>query len=116
MVVFLDAVKVKSRAFVIFSCLLFSVLSSVNIYRVTFTNYSNGVKLAKYTIHGEETAIWKRSIQRSIFIQVLLFSISGMWIMLQDKKMEFMIFVTTNIYRNSGTASRKIFSRSFSNS
>ena len=56
----------------------------------------------------------KRSIQRSIFLQVLLFSITAVYTMFKDKKMELMIFATGNIFRETGTASKEIEDKTFS--
>jgi hypothetical protein len=101
---FMDAVKLKSRMFVIIVGSLFTVLDIYNIYGNTFGNWNKGIVLFHYTIQGEEYTIMKRSIQRSIFLQVLLFSISAVYTMFKDKKMELMIFATGNIYRETGTA------------
>ena len=56
----------------------------------------------------------QRSIQRSIFLQVLLFSMTAVYTMFKDKKMELMIFATGNIYRETGTASKRVKDKTFS--
>ena len=56
----------------------------------------------------------KRSIQRSIFLQILLFSMSAVYTMFKDKKMELMIFATGNIFRETGTASKEIEDKTYS--
>ena len=56
----------------------------------------------------------QRSIQRSIFLQVLLFSMTAVYTMFKDKKMELMIFATGNIYRETGTASKHVEDKTFS--
>ena len=71
-------------------------------------NANKGVVLFNYTIQGEEYTIMKRSIQRSIFLQVLLFGITAVYTMFKDKKMELMIFATGNIYRETGSAFAQI--------
>eukprot|EP00942_MAST-04A_sp_MAST-4A-sp1_P009253 g9253.t1 len=101
---FIDAVKLKSRLFVIIVGSICTVLSMNNIYGNTFGNSGNGVVLFDYTVQGKEYTIMKRSTQRSIFLQVLLFSMTAVYILLKDKKMELMIFATGNINRETGTA------------
>ena len=110
----MDAVKLKSRMLVIIYGSLSTVLSIYNIYGNTFGNWNKGVVLFHYTIQGEQYTIMIRSIQRSIFLQVLLFSISAVYTMFKDKKMELMIFATGNIYRETGTASKEIEDKTFS--
>ena len=101
---FIDAMKLKSRIFVIIIGSLCTILNIYNIYGNTFGNWNKGVVLFHYTIQGEEYTIMKRSIQRSICFQILLFSMSAVYTMFKDKKMELMIFATGNIYRETGTA------------
>ena len=45
----------------------------------------------------------KRSIQRSIYIEIFLFSMSGIWVCIKDKDMKLLMFATSNVYRSSGT-------------
>ena len=111
--VFIDAVKIKHRFFVVAWCVCFILITSNNIYQSVFGVANNGVKLATYYINGEELTIWKRATQRSMFIQMLLFSLNGVWIMLRDKKMKFMMFATGNIYKTTGTTSNDIELPSF---
>ena len=51
----------------------------------------------------------KRSVKRSIFLQILLFSVEGLWIMMTDKKMILMTFATDNLYRKTGTTSQSVY-------
>ena len=111
---FMDAVKLKSRMFVIIIGSLSTVLNIYNIYGNTFGHWNKGIVLFHYTIQGEEYTIMKRSIQRSLFLQVLLFSMTAVYTMFKDKKMELMIFATGNIYRETGTASKEIEDKTFS--
>ena len=110
----MDAVKFKSRMFVIIIGSLSTILNIYNIYGNTFGNSNKGIVLLNYTIQGEEYTIMKRSIQRSIFLQILLFSISAVYTVFKDKKMELLIFATGNIYRETGTASKEIEDTIFS--
>ena len=110
--VFLDAVKKKkSRMFVIVVSSIFAVINLFNIYGRIFTGTDVGVILFQY---GDDYVFRKRSIKRSCFIQILLFSINGMWTMFKDKKMEKMMFATGNIYRETGTASKYVKDREHS--
>ena len=47
-------------------------------------------------------------------MQILLFSMSGIWTMINDKDMELMMFATGNIYRKTGTASKEKVHKRFS--
>ena len=47
----------------------------------------------------------KRSTRRSIYLQVLLFSANGIYTMFTDKKMDFMMFATGNVYKSTGKTS-----------
>ena len=111
---FMDAVKLKSRIFVIIFGSLSTFLNLNNIYGNTFGTLNKGIVLFHYTIQGEEYTLMKRSIQRSIFLQILLFSMTAVYTMFKDKKMELMIFATGNIYRETGTASKEIEDKTFS--
>eukprot|EP00944_MAST-04C_sp_MAST-4C-sp1_P007453 g7453.t1 len=112
--VFMDAVKLKSRIFVIIVGSLCTVLSINVIYGQTFGNADKGIVLFNYTIQGEEYTFMKRSVKRSIYLQVLLFSITAVYTMFKDKKMELMIFATENIYRETGTALKHVEDKQFS--
>jgi hypothetical protein len=77
-------------------------------YKITFGNANEGVILLKYTTDGKEHVFMKRSTKRSIFLQILLFSMSGIYTMIFDKKQEHLLFATGNIYRETGTASKHV--------
>ena len=64
--------------------------------------------LFKYNFQGQEYTIMKRATKRAIFIQIFLFSVSGIWILLKDSKMELFMFVTGNIYRETGTTFKHV--------
>ena len=68
----------------------------------------------KYIIEGEDYTIMKRSTQRSIYIQIMLFSMSGIYTMFKDKKMELLMFANGNIYRETGTASKEVKEKRYS--
>jgi hypothetical protein len=105
---FMDATKVKSRAFIIGFGSLFTIFNLYCIYGNTFGTWGKDIVLLSYTILGEEYTIMKRSTKRSIFIQIFLFSMAGMYTLFKDKKMELMVFATGNIYRETGTALQSV--------
>ena len=110
---FVDTLKVKSRLFVLAAGSIFVFLNLFNLYGNTFGNWDNGVILFKYTVNGEEYMFLKRSTKRSIFIQVVLFSLKGLRTMWKDRTMELMMFATGNIYRKTGTSSKVFEQESF---
>eukprot|EP00944_MAST-04C_sp_MAST-4C-sp1_P002840 g2840.t1 len=111
--VFLDALKVKSRVFVIVAGVIFVILNVNNIYYQTFTDWDQGAVLFKYVVQEKNYTFMKRSTQRSISIQIMLFSLNGIYTLFKDRKQELMIFATGNIYRKTGTASKDVEQKSF---
>eukprot|EP00944_MAST-04C_sp_MAST-4C-sp1_P015771 g15771.t1 len=112
--VFMDAIKMKSRMFVMLVGILFIFVNIINIYNLIFGDWHNGVVLLDYSIQGNKYTIMKRSTKRSIFIQVLLFSMNGIYTLFKDRKQELMIFATGHIYRETGTASREVEDQQYS--
>ena len=106
--VFLDAVKVKSRVFVLVCGIIFVLLNINNIYGNIFGDWNQGVVLFKYTIQGNVYTFMKRSVKQSVFIQIVLFGMNGIYIIFKDRKMELMIFAMGNVYRATGTASKEV--------
>ena len=91
--------------------IVFLLVTLWNIYCNTFLDDNIGVVLFQY---GDDYVFRKRSIKRSCFIQIFLFSLNGLWTMFKDKKMEKMMFATGNIYRETGTASKYVEDREHS--
>ena len=112
--IFIDTVILKSRIFVILVGTIFTFLNVYNIYGYTFTNWNKGVVLFNYTMNGEDYTFMKRSTKRSIFLQIVLFSLTGIYTMFKDKKAELMIFATGPIYRETGTASKDVEDETYS--
>ena len=104
--VFMDAVILKSRYLLIGTGFLFVSLNCYHLYRLTLADASIGVVLFEYTVYGKGYTIMRRSTQRSIFLQVLLFSVKGIYIMILDKPMKLMVFATSNIYKSTGGGRR----------
>ena len=101
----LDAVKKKSRKFMLIVGFVFALGTLYLIYIRIFTGIDVGVILFKYS---DNYVFHKRSIKRSCFFQIFLFALNGLWINFKDKKMEMMMFATGNIYRETGTASKYV--------
>merc|ERR1712159_326673 len=101
--VLLDAVIIKSRYLIICVGILFVALNVYNVYANTLGDSNNGIVLVKYSIQGKSYTIMKRSTQRSIFLQVLLFSANGIYTTVVDKTMKLMVFATGNIYKSTGS-------------
>ena len=85
-----------------------------SIYTRIFGDADQGIVLLKYTIQGNDYTFMKRSVKRSILIQVMLFSITGIYTLFKDRKLELMIFATGHIYRETGTASREVKDKQYS--
>ena len=100
--------------FVIAIGIFFILLNMNNIYGRIFRDTDQGVVLFKYTIQGNKYTFMKRSTQRSIFLQIMLFSINGIYTIFKDKKQELMIFAKGNIYRETGTASKGVQDKQYS--
>ena len=50
----------------------------------------------------------RRSTKRAIYLEILLFTINGVYTTFVDIRMELMMFATSNIYRSSGTSSQDV--------
>ena len=55
----------------------------------------------------------KRSTKRSMFIQVMLFSMNGIYTLFKGRKQERMVFATGNIFRETGTSSKEVEQKTF---
>ena len=94
--------------------IIFIALNVYELYLNTLGDDNNGVVLLKYNIQGEEYTIMKRSMKRSIHLQVLLFSVNGIYTTFVDKTMKLMVFATGNIYKSTGTSSEEIENTTYS--
>ena len=93
--------------------LLFVALNLYNLYGSTISDFDDGIILFRYTLEGVEYTIMKRSTHQGIYLQILLFSSRAVYRLLFDKKMELMVFGTSNIYRKSGTTAEHIEDKAF---
>ena len=83
--------KSENRVFVMVVGIMFVLLNVNNIYYLIFGDADQGVVLLKYTIQGIKYTFMKRSVKRSIFIQIVLFSMNGIYTIFKDRKQELMI-------------------------
>ena len=58
---------------------LFALIHVFNVYNLIFGDWDQGVVLLKYAIQGNEYTFMKRSTRRSIYIQIMLFSMNGIY-------------------------------------
>ena len=97
--VFVDAIILKSRYMLIGVGFILVGLSLYNAYGNTFDKWNAGIILVRYSIGSNTYTIEKRDTLRSIFLQILIFSLNAVYTMCVDKKMELMLFATGHIYR-----------------
>ena len=110
---FMDALVIKSRSFVISVGALTVLLNLFNLLQSTIGDWNVGVVLFDYSYNGYQYKIMKRQTQQSLFWQFLLFAANAVYTMIVDKEMEVLMFVRRNIYRRSGTTSEGVDDRSF---
>ena len=102
MVLSMDSLKVKSRAFVLVPGSIFFLL--------TFYLYISNIL---YSLPKEDTTMIetgniimkKNSTQRSIYFQIMIFSMRGIYVLVTDRKMEKIIFAVNHLYRSTGETS-----------
>lgn len=97
-VICLDAIRVKSRAFVLTFGVTFLLLTTFFWFGHIFI--WDTTEILFYGIRNEP--IYKSAYKRWIFTQLILFSAKGLKTLLRDKDMQIMLFVTGNIYRDTG--------------
>ena len=107
-ILLLDAVRKKNRWFVIYCGVIFTLINVLNIYDRIFGTVDAGVILVEYSIGGKKLNFMKRDVKRSMYLNIMLFSLGGIWIMLKDKKMDVMMFANGLIYRVTGEAHNKV--------
>lgn len=100
---FMDTLKLKSRTLVLIVG-VFGVLALniINIVVRIFTARHSKIVLLKYNILHREFYFYRRSIQRSIFIQILTFSANGIWTLMKDKETKYLMFGTGYVNRITG--------------
>ena len=108
-----DAVKVKSRMFVMGIGIMFILLNIYELYYRIFTDWDQGVALFKYTIQGDKYTVMNDYQTSNIHTNYV---IQCKWHLypIQRRKQKLMIFATGNIYRETGTASKKVEDKQYS--
>ncbi len=91
-----DAMERKNRGMIIVVGIVFALITVYNMYSVTFTHIDNNTILFQY---GSSYRFYKRPIKRSLYFQILTFSIKALYSMISDTKMKRLMFITSNIYR-----------------
>ena len=83
--------------------IVFALVTLFCIFEYTFTDVDVGTILFKYS---DDFVFRKRSVKRSLFVQIFLFSLNGLWTMFRDTNMELLMFAKGHIYRETGTSSK----------
>jgi|TARA_B110000003_G_scaffold271971_1_gene307016 hypothetical protein len=103
----LDALKVKSRTFMITVAFIFIGTTLYAIFVRILSSTDEGVVLFDAsTFFG--VVFYKRQLQRSFFVQTFTFSLSGLYTLFKDKDQKMLIFATGHIYRETGTSSMHV--------
>ena len=114
MYIFTDAVKIKHRPLVVSFGVIFVGLTLFNIYGYVFGTSSCGVvvKLENQTDndvficpgiiladYGNGYVFYRRTFKRSVFLQIFIFSLNSLLVLSVDKKLNWMMFGTSNVPR-----------------
>ena len=99
----IDAVKQKSKAFVVVMSSLTMLLTLYSLGQYSVGDSDIGVILFQF---GDKHIFYKRSVKRTCFFQIFAFCLGALFRMIEDKTMEKMLFATDNVYRATGTASK----------
>ena len=93
-----DTMIIKDRVFISVSAVLYSVISLFNLYEATFTFIDSEVNRVLFSVNN--IPVYKQSVKRSLFLQVYLFTIKGLYTMFKDKKLELLVFATGHTYKD----------------
>ena len=77
---------------------MYSVISLFNLYEATFTFIDSEVNRVLFSVNN--IPVYKQSVKRSLFLQVYLFTIKGLYTMFKDKKLELLVFATGHTYKD----------------
>ena len=91
-----DAMEQKSRNMSIAVGVLFVTITIYNALSVTFILDNSEVVFFEY---GDNFKLYKVSLKRSIYFQVLSFSVSSHLLLADGQEMNRLMFVTSNLYR-----------------
>ena len=93
-----DTMIIKDRVFVTVCAVLYSIISLYNLYEITFVFNDEEAKRILFSVN--DIPVYKRSVKRSLFLQVYLFTIKGLYTMFRDKKLELLVFATGHTYKD----------------
>ena len=62
---------------------------------------------------GEKNAIYRRSMRRTIHLQIFLFCFEGLVTLFTDRSMKKLMFLKAPVYRKTGTTSKEVQRESF---
>ena len=100
-VICLDAIKVKSRAFILTFGLAFLGLTTYFwIGHVFLWDTRDKSQILFRGLRNEP--LYKSAMKRWVFSQLIIFSCKGLKTLLLDRNGEYLLFVTSNIFRDSG--------------
>ena len=100
-VICLDAIKVKSRAFILTFGLAFLVLTTYFwIGHIFIWDTRDKSQILFRGLRNEP--LYKSAMKRWVFSQLIIFSCKGLKTLLLDRNGEYLLFVTSNIFRDSG--------------
>ena len=106
----MDAVSIKSRMFMILG-VIFALVNINNVCNLIFGNWNQGVILFKYTIQENNIPLWKRSVRRSYTYKYAV-SMTGIYTLFKDET-RIDDLCHGNLYRETGTASKKAEQKPF---
>ena len=108
-VICLDAIKIKNRAFILTFGLAFLVLTTYFwIGHVFLWDTRDNSQILFRGLRNEP--IYKSAMKRWVFSQLIIFSCKGLKTLLLDKSGQYLLFVTSNIYRDSGEYDSQVIS------
>eukprot|EP00944_MAST-04C_sp_MAST-4C-sp1_P008215 g8215.t1 len=93
-----DTMIIKDRVFVAFCAVMYSVISMYNLYEATFV-FNDG-EASRILFSVNNIPVYKQSVKRSLFLQVYLFTIKGLYTMFRDKKLELLVFANGHTYKD----------------
>jgi hypothetical protein len=97
-----DCLIKADRKFKLFIGLLYLVVTVFEIVDYTILDSGRGVVVLEY-MYGLK--LYKRSISRSIFFQLLALSSKAVFVLIKDKKGELLLYATGHVYRINGATS-----------
>ncbi len=108
--VLIDTVENVRKEFILTLGVCFTLSTLYQIFGNTVLDW--GIKNNVLIDLGNGYIFYKRSIKRSIYIEILCFSLEALWTLVKDyKERKLMMFGTGNVYRESGESLMSIHER-----